>query len=363
MKKKIIIIVIILILILGIVLGSIFLKNKEERTWVKTYLDYVEDIHNVEGAKMFLAESKIYDNPLLVSYNKSESSFGINLIIKIYAIKNNKVTNPLNLSFGMSEDSNNDIKFMYDIEHDEYNYYYYSESDGIYTYKTIDSLIIENETERKIYSEVATKEEIEKCDQELANNPKYIEYTYSINPKSNIYSDKTFVIDTGMKIKTFAYKKDSKYLEEQIKKLADNYQKSKELGKKYAKEITKQLEKIKEKEENKDKEKTENNSNNNSFKVGTYTLQYGKYKACFNSTDCREFTLNSDGTAIFDGTNKYFRVENYNFGQGVDDNYYPAIIFSDTKDGNAGPNVYTPYVSTPDCLMTDGELECVTYVG
>ena len=41
----------------------------------------------------------------------------------------------------------------------------------------------------------------------------------------------------------------------------------------------------------------------------------------------------------------------------------PAIIFSDTKDGNAGPNVYTPYVSTPDCLMTDGELECVTYVG
>ena len=75
------------------------------------------------------------------------------------------------------------------------------------------------------------------------------------------------------------------------------------------------------------------------------------------------FTLNSDGTATFDGTNKYFRVENYNFGQGVDDNYYPAIIFSDTKDGNAGPNVYTPYVSTPDCLMTDGELECVTYVG
>ena len=207
------------------------------------------------------------------------------------------------------------------------------------------------------------KEEIEKCDQELANNPKYIEYKYSINPESNIYSDKTFVIDTGMKIKTFAYKKDSKYLEEQIKKLADNYQKSKELGKKYAKEITKQLEKIKGKEENKDKEKTENNSNNNSFKVGTYTLQYGKYKACFNSTDCREFTLNSDGTATFDGTNKYFRVENYNFGQGVDDNYYPAITFSHTKDGNAGPNVYTPYVSTPDCLMTDGELECVTYVG
>lgn len=102
---------------------------------------------------------------------------------------------------------------------------------------------------------------------------------------------------------------------------------------------------------------------NNNFKVGTYTLQYGKYRACFNSSNCREFTLNSDGTAIFDGTKKYFRVENYNFGQGVEDVLHPAIVFSDTEGGSPGPNVYTPYVSTPDCLMTDGEIEFVNYIG
>lgn len=113
---------------------------------------------------------------------------------------------------------------------------------------------------------------------------------------------------------------------------------------------------------------TENENNQSSasssnIKVGTYTLQYGRYRACFNGSSCREFTLNSDGTAIVEGVQKYFRVENYNFGQGVEDVLYPAIVFSSTKDGTPEPNVYTPYVSTPDCLMTDGEMQCVNYIG
>lgn len=172
---------------------------------------------------------------------------------------------------------------------------------------------------------------------------------------------KHYVIDTGMKLKEFTYKEDSKYIKDQFGSLANSYKKIKELAKKYTKEIEKQLEKIN-KEDSSNLEETQTVENNN-FKVGTYTLQYGKYRACFNSSNCREFTLNSDGTAIFDGTKKYFRVENYNFGQGVEDVLHPTIVFSDTEGGSPGPNVYTPYVSTPDCLMTDGEIECVNYIG
>ena len=116
--------------------------------------------------------------------------------------------------------------------------------------------------------------------------------------------------------------------------------------------------------DNKELEENLNTSTSSaSITVGTYTLQYGKYRACFNDTNCREFTLNSDGTATFDGVQKYFRIENHNFGQGVEDTLYPAIVFSNTEGGSPDPYVYTPYVSTPDCLMTDGELECVNYIG
>lgn len=103
------------------------------------------------------------------------------------------------------------------------------------------------------------------------------------------------------------------------------------------------------------------------FKVGNYTLKYGKYRSCINGSSCRELVLNQDGTAIFDGKSKYFRIDNYNFAQGVEEyqsgqNIHPAVIISDTKNGT-GINVYTPYTNLSGCLMTDGELECVNYIG
>ena len=59
----------------------------------------------------------------------------------------------------------------------------------------------------------------------------------------------------------------------------------------------------------------------------------------------------------------YIRKKINNFGKGTEDNFCPAIIFSDTKGGSPKPRVYTPYVFTPYRLMTNGELECVNYVG
>lgn len=351
MKKMRLIIILVFILIIAIICGIVVsksLKNGDSvsKGWEKLYLDYLENnISNAKDKKVFLTESKLYDDPLLVVYGNIENSMGKAFHIDIYAIENDEVINPANYGYGCSN-GECDIKFMYDVERDEYNYFYYSKFDETYTYETIDSLIIEYET---------------KNEEELADNSNYIKYKYNTNPQASLYSDKTYVIDTGMKLKEFTYKEDSKYIKDQFGSLANSYKKIKELGKKYTKEIEKQLEKIN-KEDSSNLEETQTVENNN-FKVGTYTLQYGKYRACFNSSNCREFTLNSDGTAIFDGTKKYFRVENYNFGQGVEDVLHPAIVFSDTEGGSPGLNVYTPYVSTPDCLMTDGEIECVNYIG
>lgn len=351
MKKMRLIIILVFVLIIAIICGIVVsksLKNGDSvsKGWEKLYLDYLENnISNAKDKKVFLTESKLYDDPLLVVYRNIENSMGKAFHIDIYAIENDEVINPANYGYRCSN-GECDIKFMYDVERDEYNYFYYSKFDETYTYETIDSLIIEYET---------------KNEEELADNSNYIKYKYNTNPQASLYSNKTYVIDTGMKLKEFTYKEDSKYIKDQFGSLANSYKKIKELGKKYTKEIEKQLEKIN-KEDSSNLEETQTVENNN-FKVGTYTLQYGKYRACFNSSNCREFTLNSDGTAIFDGTKKYFRVENYNFGQGVEDVLHPAIVFSDTEGGSPGPNVYTPYVSTPDCLMTDGEIECVNYIG
>ena len=350
-KKMRLIIILVFILIIAIICGIVVNKNLKNDSsvsedWVKIYLDYLEnDISNAKDKKIFLTESKLYDDPLLVVYGEVENSMGKTFHIDIYAIENDEVIKPANYGYGCSN-GECDIKFMYDVEHDEYNYFYYSKFDESYTYETIDSLIIEYET---------------KNEEELAKNSNYIKYKYNTNPQASLYSDKTYVIDTGMELNEFTYKKDSKYIKEQFEILVSSYKNNKELGSKYSDKIEEELEKINI-EDNSNLEEIPSVENNN-FKVGTYTLKYGKYKACFNGSNCREFTLNSDGTAIFDGVQKYFRVEDYNFGQGVEDVSYPAIVFSDTKDGNPGPNVYTPYVSTNDCLMTDGEIECVNYIG
>ena len=59
----------------------------------------------------------------------------------------------------------------------------------------------------------------------------------------------------------------------------------------------------------------------------------------------------------------YIRKKINNFGKGAEDNFYPTIIFSDTKGESPKSRVYAPYVSTQYRLMTNGELECVNYAG
>lgn len=153
-EKMRLIIILVFVLIIAIICGIVVsksLKNGDSvsKGWEKLYLDYLENnISNAKDKKVFLTESKLYDDPLLVVYGNIENSMGKAFHIDIYAIENDEVINPANYGYGCSN-GECDIKFMYDVERDEYNYFYYSKFDETYTYETIDSLIIEYETKMK----------------------------------------------------------------------------------------------------------------------------------------------------------------------------------------------------------------------
>ena len=132
MKKMRLIIILVFVLIIAIICGIVVsksLKNGDSvsKGWEKLYLDYLEnDISNAVDRNIFLTESKLYDDPLLVMYGETFSDIlGKTFHINIYTIENDEVINKAHFGYGCSASDECDIKFMYDVEHDEYNYYYY----------------------------------------------------------------------------------------------------------------------------------------------------------------------------------------------------------------------------------------------
>ena len=60
----------------------------------------------------------------------------------------------------------------------------------------------------------------------------------------------------------------------------------------------------------------------------------------------------------------YYRVGEVDFAQGPgygNQYVHPAIIIS--KNPNEEGYSYTPYGTNEECLMTDGDLVCVNYIG
>lgn len=355
MKKKIIIIIVALIVVLGGTVGVIIgitHKNNEKqdkldiKDWKDRYFYFLEshkELNSIEISNVGFLDSKISDIPIMYVEEKYIDKEDSKLEIKYYYIKDNDVVYLGTLPY----DECADVEILYNSEKDKYDYYSIGLSDGNQEYNLLE-YFLQGWAEYKEQDNFGQK-------------------TYDVNESGlikldsgdEIYKDNLF-IDPQVEEIFFKFTKDKN----EFRKKLDNYKTQEELITTEVRELVKNnLNKSKENSLPTETEDNKTVTNSPSIKVGDYTVQYGKYRACFNNTNCREFTLNSDGTAIFDGIQKYFRVENYNFGQGIEDNFYPAIVFSDTKDGNAGPNVYTPYVSTPDCLMTDGELECVNYIG
>lgn len=364
MKKILILISIMVVITLCGVFGYKYMKESKTTgtNWGDKYYEFLQNMSNGKNKKIMFTETSFYKDPLLVVYENVDSNDKLEFAIEFYAIENGKVKNIANHAYGSSEE----IKFMYDVAKEQYNYFLYNNFEGSKTYESFDSIIIDFKVSN-IVSDMVVKEKLNSEERNKRENEeisKYDNYSnYDISKAEDPNKEFSYVIDTGMEIKHFDYKKDSKYLFEKIKELVKLYQKNKDLGSEYNEKIQTKLEST-----NKNNEETTNkNEGKKEFKVGDYTLKYGKYRVCFNGASCSEFTLNQDGTAMLDGKQKYFRVDKHNFAQGVEEyqsgkNIYPAIIISDTKDGN-GMNTYTPYATGSECLMTDGDLGCVNYIG
>lgn len=356
-KKIILIIVVLAIIIIGGVFGYKCIKENQSTgtDWGDKYLDFMQDMSNGDNRKMLFIETDFYDDPMLIAYDdigNDMSKFAMGL----YVIENGKVKKLPGLVTNVSQE----IKFMYDVEKNKYNYFLYENFDGSKTYESIDSIIIDNKVNDIVSEEGLSQEDRNKReDEEYSKYDNYSKYFISVMEDPD--KEFSYVVDTGMKVKVFDYKRNPEYLFKTVSEFVRSYKKNKDLGIKYDDAVQEKLKNVsKGNAKEPEQEKVD-------FAVGKYTLKYGKYRACFDASTCSEFTLNPDGTAIFDGKTKYFRVENYNFAQGViesqtGEGVYPSIIISDAKNGT-GTNIYTPYVSTPDCLMTDGEIECVVYIG
>ena len=368
MKKKLlflipIIIIIIIIIILCVIFGYKYIKESKSigSSWGEKYYEFLQNMPNSSDKKILFVESDFYNDPVLVAFENVEDNDKLRFVIQFYAIEDGKVKSVSNHSYGGTQE----IKFMYDVKKDKYNYFLYHNFEENKYYESFDSVIIEFKV-NNIVDEIITKEGLnpeERNKREKEEITKYDNYSnYEISKADNPNKEFSYVVDTDMDIKYFDYKKDTKYLFEKVKELVNLFKKNKDLGSKYNEKVQAKLESI-----NKTNENTTNKEEKMEFKVGNYTLKYGKYRSCINGSSCRELVLNQDGTAIFDGKSKYFRIDNYNFAQGVEEyqsgqNIHPAVIISDTKNGT-GINVYTPYTNLSGCLMTDGELECVNYIG
>lgn len=364
MKKILILIPIMVVITLCGVFGYKYMKESKTTgtDWGDKYYEFLQNMSNGKNKKIMFTETSFYEDPLLVVYENVKENDKLRFAIGFYNIENQKVKNLAYNGYGSFEE----IKFMYDIQKKQYDYFVCYSSEDSREFISFDSIIIDTKV-NNIVVDMVTKEGLsteERNAREKKELEKYDNYSnYRLSGENVASRESSYVIDTGMEIKHFDYKKDSKYLFEKVKELVKVYQKNKDLGSKYNEKIQTKLESA-----NKtNKETTNKNEEKKEFKVGDYTLKYGKYRVCFNGASCSEFTLSQDGTAMLDGKQKYFRVDKHNFAQGVEEyqsgkNIYPAIIISDTRDGNE-MNTYTPYATGSECLMTDGDLGCVNYIG
>lgn len=355
MKKRIIIIIVSLLVVLGgtvgVVIGVTHKNNEKQnkldiKDWKDRYFYFLKshgELNPIEIGNVGFLDSKISDTPIMYVEERRTDEEDSKLGVKYYYIKDNSVEYLGSLPY----DECADVEFLYNSEKNEYAYYSIGSSDGEQSYDLLE-YFLQGWTEYKGQDDFGQK-------MYNVNESGFIK----LDNGTEIYKDNLFV-DPQVEELFFKFTKDKN----EFRKKLDNYKKQDELITDEVKQLVEDnLNNSKENSSSTENENNQSSASSSNIKVGTYTLQYGRYRACFNGSSCREFTLNSDGTAIVEGVQKYFRVENYNFGQGVEDALYPAIVFSNTEGGSPDPYVYTPYVSTPDCLMTDGEMECVNYVG
>ena len=342
-KIGIIVACFILVIICFIIGYLVKMKQEENKTtgteWGDLYIENIskrinEEIKDEEtGIKNAITPINVRyienkgKNPVMVldySVNKTDTYNG-GMVEIDYITEDNKVKFYRFYEGKSQKDIN--IKYMYNIEKDEYDWYIAITNGDIYNEdkyisKTYEPLSVFIEAQRKITSANNTDDEnmylqVTKEMQEYENNNKYI-FKYGEDDKFNkefieldesINYDSKYSFNIDMSIKELI-KLTREYIQKQYKTddqlVTDEVQEkvkteSAEIKTKLEEE-TKKVEEEKAAKEAEEKKKAEEDIKG--LKVGKYTLKYGTYKGSGKNYNSGEnytctFILNSDGTCTY----------------------------------------------------------------
>ena len=382
MNKKKLIIIISIILICGILgIGYIFkdklFGSKEKKisnAWGETYYVYLKDIkdnnkykeaglpNDLKVAKVnFISVGDIKDPVMTITYDKNKKEY-----TNIYYINNDKVD-------AIVYNEPTSIELLYNIEKDTYNYYSNTVSDSDNYYKNVSDQI-KNKTNNDSSKAIVVEE------YRINSNDKEEVTDSNGNSVSLTNFEKTFIeLDTPDN--SFEFNKS--IVEEELKKLVDKSTKkyediaktiktNKENVERLKSELKEKEEKIKSiKDESTKKEEiqasdnsntnevTSNNSNNtevSGIKLGSYTINYGKYVGEAASEGIT-LVLNKDGSCTYDGKSCTYTVGTHDFAQ--DESTRGSI--KDCLIINAEYTIYLfAYSSTS---IGDGDINSFNYNG
>ena len=380
MNKKKLIIIISIILVCGIlVIGYIFkdklFGSKEKKlsnAWGETYYVYLKDIKDnnkykeaglpsdLKSAKVnFVSAGDIKDPVMTITYDKDKKEY-----TNIYYINNDKVD-------AIVYNEPTSIELLYNIEKDSYNYYSNTVSDSDNYYKNLSDQI-KSKTNKDSSKAVVVEEYI------INSNDKEEVTDSNGNSVSLTKFESTFIkIDTPDN--SFEFNKS--IVEDELRKLVDKstnlyediaktIKANKENVERLKNELKEKEERIKSIKEEKSKEEVKETNNDTStkevtssnntevsgIKLGSYTINYGKYVGEDASSGIT-LVLNKDGSCTYDGNSCTYSVGTHDFAQ--DESTRGSIKTCLIINADYTTYLY-PYSSTS---IGDGDINTFNYQG
>ena len=310
----------VIVLILATIIGGAIYKNTLENkttgsTWTDKYYQFLKEQKEAkevdtalkEESDISFVQSEYMTNPVMVVKNEYKEDKKEYEYVGVFGIDDDKVT-----FLGGYSGNDAELKLYYDIEKKIYKYYIHIHNEDSSMYTSLDTILYD-------YDNYSIVKYLKEKGDPKENTEEYENAVKEFNNKKNedekreeifIYESDNKVeqkkldgttleynkideklVDTGVEPKYFDYKKDMKNLDlrEEIVEGKQDYKEIKTLVDKAIEKVVKDqialIEKtkqdienakaeIKADEEKKAKEKAEKEG----FKVGTYTLKYGRYE-------------------------------------------------------------------------------------
>lgn len=303
-KKKLVIISLSVILLVGLILGGYFfyqyqeLKKPIKEDWGQKYYVYLNDVNknkksedaglpkDLKKSELSFYEVENVNEPvMIINYQKDKQDYS-----NVYYISNDKVNVLVN-------NQPSSVELLYNIQNKKYDYYSHVVDNNTHKYKTIAEQINERIQELEKGRNKANEQIKENAEYTFSDET--IEKVVDVNGKEISLNkfDETFV-KPNIKIETISYNFDlgerklkskiTKQVEEytpveeivtketqtEVEKKIDEVEKTKEEMTKAKEEVAKKEAEEKAKKEAEERERQEREG----FKVGSYTLKYGRYE-------------------------------------------------------------------------------------